>query len=220
VRERCWSNWARRPVSIPVVGARPVGAQPVGGVHKKGADRGIDGMISFSTGPHGEVGSCPRERQSGAVNSGMVRDLKGVLDREKAEIGLFVTLESRLGRCNLEATTAGAYHSALFGPRLPAHPDSCGPRAAGRTPPARPCPYWSFPRISRPKRIGKKAAEQGELFGLVARSRQGGDGHDEQLGSGRAAAESVPTRLEVDGPNQRPAAAARVRRATASPRPV
>jgi hypothetical protein len=33
-----------------------IGAQPQAGTQEKGADRGIDGVISFSIGPHGEVG--------------------------------------------------------------------------------------------------------------------------------------------------------------------
>jgi site-specific DNA-methyltransferase (adenine-specific) len=96
-----------------------IGAQPVGGVQKKGADRGIDGVINFSTGPHGEVGRALVSVKSGTINSSMVRDLKGVLDREKAEIGLFVTLEEPSGPMHMEATTAGVYHSELSGRNYP-----------------------------------------------------------------------------------------------------
>jgi DNA modification methylase len=96
-----------------------IGAQPVGGVQKKGADRGIDGVISFSTGPHGEVGRALVSVKSGGVSAFMVRDLKGVLDREKAEIGLFITLEEPSGPMHMEATTAGVYHSELSGRDYP-----------------------------------------------------------------------------------------------------
>jgi hypothetical protein len=44
----------------------------------------------------------------------MVRDLKGVLEREKAAIGLFVTLEEPTREMHLEADTAGLYHSELW----------------------------------------------------------------------------------------------------------
>ena len=141
-----------------------VGAQPMGGVQKKGADRGIDGVISFSTGPHGEVGRALVSVKSGSVNSGMVRDLKGVLDREKAEIGLFITLEEPSGPMQLEATTAGVYHSELSGrdyqriqiltirQLLEEHrmPD---------------LPLLVLPAYQQAERVAKKAAEQGELFG-------------------------------------------------------
>jgi len=141
-----------------------IGAQPMGGAQKKGADRGIDGVISFSTGPRGEIGRALVSVKSGGVNSSMVRDLKGVLDREKAEIGLFVTLEEPSAPMNLEATTAGVYHSELSGrdyPRIQIltirelldehrRPD---------------LPVLVLPAFQQAERVQKKAAEQGELFG-------------------------------------------------------
>jgi site-specific DNA-methyltransferase (adenine-specific) len=141
-----------------------IGAQPLGGVQKKGADRGIDGVISFSTGPRGEVGRALVSVKSGSVNSSMVRDLKGVLEREKAEIGLFVTLEEPSGPMQLEATTAGVYQSALSGREYPRiqlitirelleehrRPD---------------LPVLVLPAYQQAERVEKKAAEQGELFG-------------------------------------------------------
>jgi site-specific DNA-methyltransferase (adenine-specific) len=141
-----------------------IGAQPIGGVQKKGADRGIDGVISFSTGPRGEIGRALVSVKSGSVNSSMVRDLKGVLEREKAEIGLFVTLDEPSGPMHLEATTAGAYQSALSGREYPRiqiltirelleehrRPD---------------LPVLVLPAYQQAERVDKKAAEQGELFG-------------------------------------------------------
>jgi DNA modification methylase len=141
-----------------------IGAQPLGGIQKKGADRGIDGVISFSTGPHGEMGRALVSVKSGSVNSSQVRDLKGVLEREKAEIGLFVTLEEPSSPMQLEATTAGVYQSALSGrdyPRIQIitirelleehrRPD---------------LPLLVLPAYQQAERVAKKAAEQGELFG-------------------------------------------------------
>ena len=141
-----------------------IGAQPQGGTQKKGADRGIDGVISFSTGPRGEVGRALVSVKSGSVNSSMVRDLKGVLEREKAEIGLFVTLEEPSAPMRLEATTAGVYHSELSGrdyPRIQLitiqelleehrRPD---------------LPILVLPTYQRAERVETKAAEQSELFG-------------------------------------------------------
>ena len=90
-----------------------IGAQPLGAIQVKGADRGIDGVISFSTGPRGEMGRALVGVKRGSVNPSQVRDLKGVLEREEAEIGLFVTLEEPSGPMHLEATTAGVYESAF-----------------------------------------------------------------------------------------------------------
>ncbi len=85
-----------------------IDAQPVGGVERKGADRGIDGRITF-TGQDKKLESVLVSVKSGHVNSGQVRDLKGTLDREKAAMGIFVTLEEPTREMRLEATTAGIY---------------------------------------------------------------------------------------------------------------
>ena len=66
-------------------------AQPYGG-KKKGADGGIDGLIYFRS----DAKTTERAIVSvkgGGVSVPMVRDLKGVLDREQAPIGVFLRLE-------------------------------------------------------------------------------------------------------------------------------
>ena len=90
-----------------------VDAQPVGGVEKKGSDKGIDGVITFSD-EHHALQRVIVSVKSGHVNSSMVRDLKGTLEREKAVMGLFVTLEEPSRDMSLEASTAGLYHSDLW----------------------------------------------------------------------------------------------------------
>jgi site-specific DNA-methyltransferase (adenine-specific) len=141
-----------------------VGAQPVGGTQKKGADRGIDGVISFSTGSRGEVGRALVSVKSGAVNVGMVRDLKGVLEREKAEIGLFITLEEPTAPMRQEAATAGLYHSELSGrdyPRIQLL--TIRELLEGLRRPE--LPLLVLPAYQQAERVEKKAAEQAELFG-------------------------------------------------------
>ena len=83
-------------------------AQPAGGAERKGADRGIDGRITF-TGEDRKLESVLVSVKSGHVTSGQVRDLKGTLEREKAAMGIFVTLEEPTSEMRLEATTAGMY---------------------------------------------------------------------------------------------------------------
>jgi Adenine specific DNA methylase Mod len=89
-----------------------VDAKPLAG-EKKGSDRGIDGLITF-TDKNNELQSVLVSVKSGGVNSSMVRDLKGTLEREKAAIGLFVTLEEPTKEMRLEASTAGIFHSDLW----------------------------------------------------------------------------------------------------------
>lgn len=91
-----------------------IDAQPVGGVEKKGADRGIDGRITFTDDVPGRLEQAIVSVKSGHVNSSMVRDLKGTIEREKAAIGLFITLEEPTKEMRLEASTAGFYHSVTW----------------------------------------------------------------------------------------------------------
>jgi site-specific DNA-methyltransferase (adenine-specific) len=141
-----------------------IGAQPQGGTQKKGADRGIDGVISFSTGPHGEVGRAIVSVKSGAVNSSMIRDLKGVLEREHAEIGLFITLEEPSGPMRQEAATAGVYHSELSGRdhqriQILSIKDVLEDRRKPEL------PLLVLPACQQAERVRAKAAEQAEMFG-------------------------------------------------------
>ena len=47
--------------------------------------------------------------KSGHISASQVRDLKGVLEREKAELGLFVTLNPPTEPMRQEAISAGVY---------------------------------------------------------------------------------------------------------------
>jgi site-specific DNA-methyltransferase (adenine-specific) len=61
--------------------------------HKKGPDRGVDGIIFFPNGPRG-VGRVVVSVKSGKLRPDDIRALSLVVQREKAELGLLVTLES------------------------------------------------------------------------------------------------------------------------------
>jgi len=87
-----------------------VDAQPYQG-KKKGADSGIDGLVYFQddTTEHKKI--VVSVKGGGNVGVAMVRDLIGVLEREKAEIGLFVTLAEPTTPMRKEAARAGFYES-------------------------------------------------------------------------------------------------------------
>jgi site-specific DNA-methyltransferase (adenine-specific) len=90
-----------------------VDAKPLGGVQKKGSDKGVDGKITF-TDAHGKLEQVIVSVKSGHVDSSMIRDLKGTLEREKAAIGLFITLEESTSHMRQEAATAGVWHSNVW----------------------------------------------------------------------------------------------------------
>lgn len=90
-----------------------VDAQPFQG-KKKGADGGIDGLIYFADVENGKPATkrVIVSVKGGHVTVNMVRDLKGVLEREKAPIGLFVTLEAPTAPMKKEAASAGFFTGA------------------------------------------------------------------------------------------------------------
>jgi site-specific DNA-methyltransferase (adenine-specific) len=88
-----------------------VGAMPIGGTRKKGADKGVDGVLTFPD-RLGKMESVIVSVKSGKVNSSMVRDLVGVVQREKAAVGLFVTLEGPTRAMRDEAAQAGLFTTA------------------------------------------------------------------------------------------------------------
>ncbi len=80
---------------------------------KQGADSGIDGIIFFKT----SGGSTEKATVSvkGGKNIGvsMIRDLKGVIEREHAAMGLFITLTPPTKPMAKEAVSAGFYDSGF-----------------------------------------------------------------------------------------------------------
>ena len=88
-------------------------AQPRGD-EKKGPDRGIDGLVYFVDGPKQKMGKAVVQVKSGKVSSPHIRDLKGTMEREKAAMGLFITLEEPTREMDREAVSAGFYHSELW----------------------------------------------------------------------------------------------------------
>ncbi|MCY3714906.1 MAG: DNA methyltransferase [Chloroflexi bacterium] len=103
--------------ALSLVGAKPVGGQAGSRKGKKGADKGIDGIINFFE--QDEKGKARARKvvvqvKSGAVKAGDIRDLAGTIEREKAAIGVFVTLENPTQPMLKEALAAGYYESDFW----------------------------------------------------------------------------------------------------------
>ncbi len=78
------------------------------------ADRGIDGRIYFHDDPEGkEIKEIIVQVKSGGVNPAVVRDLKGVVEREKAQMGVLITLQAPTKGMKEEAVSSGFYKSPL-----------------------------------------------------------------------------------------------------------
>jgi len=81
---------------------------------KKGADKGIDGLIYFIDNEASELRKILVQVKSGHVQRAQVSDLCHALDREKAAMGLFITLENPTRPMIQEAATAGFYEAKFF----------------------------------------------------------------------------------------------------------
>lgn len=91
--------------ALSLVDARPAQDK------KKGRDTGIDGFIRFLEREGEPARTIIVQVKSGKVSSRDIRDLVGVLDREKAVIGLFITLQPPTRDMTAEAVSAGFYKS-------------------------------------------------------------------------------------------------------------
>jgi len=98
--------------ALGLVGARPV-------EQKKGADKGIDGRIIFEGDKKGVFESVILSVKAGKTGSAHVRDLKGVLEREKAAIGVLISMQEPTKDMKIEAATAGFYESSLWNKKYP-----------------------------------------------------------------------------------------------------
>lgn len=103
-----------------------IGGQPYQG-GRKGADRGIDGYIYFSRTEDMDRGAKKHSTEAAIVSVkagqrvgvSMVRDLKGVMEREKAPIGIFVCVIKPSREMEREAASAGVYTDPGTGQTYP-----------------------------------------------------------------------------------------------------
>jgi adenine specific DNA methylase Mod len=91
-----------------------IDAVPYGG-KKKGADGGIDGFVYFK--PDGKTTEKAIVSVKGGenVSVAMIRDMGHVVDREKAKVGIFITLAEATGPMKTEAVKAGFYETPHHG---------------------------------------------------------------------------------------------------------
>jgi DNA modification methylase len=97
--------------ALGLVGARPTD-------QKKGADQGIDGRLYFHDDPKNGTKQVVISVKSGKLTASVVRDLIGVVTREKAAIGALLTLEAPTKPMKRDAASLGFYQ-APFGKKYP-----------------------------------------------------------------------------------------------------
>jgi len=81
---------------------------------RKGADQGVDGYINFFDDNSGKAKSIIVQVKSGHINRAHIATLKGDMEREKAPIGILITLEEPTRPMLQEAITVGFYEPEHF----------------------------------------------------------------------------------------------------------
>lgn len=101
--------------ALSLIGARPVGSTPNKPREgKKGADEGIDGWLRFADGVEGHVEKVVVQVKSGHVGVKDIRELRDVVSRQKAAIGLFLTLEEATSEMIKETKATDPYISPTW----------------------------------------------------------------------------------------------------------
>ena len=98
--------WQFQYWALGLVRARPAG-------QKKGPDQGIDGRIYFhdSTSSDAETREIIISVKAGKTGVAHVRDLRGVIERENAKIGVLISMQVQTIPMRKEAVSAGFYTS-------------------------------------------------------------------------------------------------------------
>ncbi len=138
--------------ALSLAEARPLGGQVGEKTGKKGSDRGIDGIIPFIDDSSGKPKQVMIQVKSGHVNSGIIRDLRGVVERENAAIGVLITLEPASSEMCKEAVSAGFYVSELWQRKYPKLQILSIEELLGDKQIQMPAPYGTFKKAQRVKK--------------------------------------------------------------------
>ena len=150
--------------ALSLIRARPFGGEAGSKTGKKGADKGIDGVITFVDDNSHKAKRVIVQVKSGKVSSADIRNLVGTLDREGAAIGAFITLQEPTRDMRTEAASAGYYHAPVWDRhfarvQLLTVAGLLDGTARLEMPPVA---YTTFKEAPR---VNEEGAEQGKLFG-------------------------------------------------------
>jgi site-specific DNA-methyltransferase (adenine-specific) len=106
--------------ALSLIGARPVGAtslKPKEG--RKGADEGVDGWLRFADVSEGHVEKIVVQVKSGHVGVKDIRELRDIVSRQNAAMGIFITLEEPTSEMIKEEKATDPYKSPIWNTEYP-----------------------------------------------------------------------------------------------------
>jgi DNA modification methylase len=106
--------------AVSLIDAFPVGQTSKSPYGKKGADKGIDGWLTFKEGDNIDLKRIVVQVKGGHnVGSGEVRDLVGTVQNTKSAMGILITLDEPTQPMKIAAMEAGYYESPIWGHEYP-----------------------------------------------------------------------------------------------------
>ena len=142
--------------ALGLVGARPH-------EEKKGADKGIDGRLYFRDDPKAPAKQVIISVKAGNLHRNMVHELRGVVEREKAAMGVLISMQAPTKPMREEAASAGFYESP-WGKHPRIQLLTVGDLLDGRTIDY-PAPRLLNVTFKQAPRAQEDQGVQGELFG-------------------------------------------------------
>lgn len=106
--------------AVSLIDAFPVGQSSKNPYGKKGADKGIDGWLTFKEGNSIDLKRIVVQVKGGHnVGAGEVRDLVGTVQNTKSAMGILITLDEPTKPMKITAMDAGYYQSPTWGHQYP-----------------------------------------------------------------------------------------------------
>jgi site-specific DNA-methyltransferase (adenine-specific) len=106
--------------AVSLIDAFPVGQTSKSPYGKKGADKGIDGWLTFKEGASIDLKRIVIQAKGGHnVGAGEVRDLVGTVQNTKSAMGILITLDEPTQPMKIAAMEAGYYESPTWGHEYP-----------------------------------------------------------------------------------------------------
>lgn len=106
--------------AVSLVEGFPVGHSSKNPYGKKGADKGIDGWLTFREGNNIDLQRIVVQVKGGHnVGAGEIRDLIGTVQNTQSAMGLLITLDEPTQPMKIAAMEAGYYESPTWGHKYP-----------------------------------------------------------------------------------------------------
>jgi len=106
--------------AVSLLDAFPVGQSSKSPYGKKGADKGVDGWLTFKEGDNLDLKRIVVQVKGGHnVGASEIRDLVGTVQNTKSAMGILITLEQPTQPMKIAAMEAGYYESPIWGNEYP-----------------------------------------------------------------------------------------------------